>query len=145
MNSLEDRIYQYLKAQKKSKIHISEINKEIGTSEKEIKDTLLKIISEDPSMGHFEYSTGWLDRKIAVESINSIKKVLTAPTIGTGVFLLFFVPLYGFFISFALIGLGAFYLVKIYQYEELQRQRKASQVEQLGIALSTNRIHQNNF
>ncbi|MFX1251424.1 MAG: hypothetical protein ACFFCZ_07425 [Promethearchaeota archaeon] len=145
MVSLEERIYQFLKFNKKSKIHVSEINKQIGVSEKEIKDTLLKITAEDPSKGHFEYSTGWLNRKTRMESTNDIKKLLAVFTFVIGLWLLLFVPLYGYFTGFGLMGLGAFYFAKFYQYEELQHRRKADQIERLGAALTTGRLDHNTF
>ncbi|MFX1534428.1 MAG: hypothetical protein ACFFDI_09435 [Promethearchaeota archaeon] len=70
--NLENDIYEHLNNDQRPKIHVSEIKKCITTSEEQIKDILLKITSEDPILGKFDYSTGWLERELSVESPESL-------------------------------------------------------------------------
>ncbi|MFX1534427.1 MAG: hypothetical protein ACFFDI_09430 [Promethearchaeota archaeon] len=138
MNSLEEDLSQYLETHKKPKIHISEIKKCITASEKEIKNALLRISSEDPTIGNFEYSTGWLEREIRVVSPESLKykKIFALVLLGFGLGVLFFVPIFGIYIGFLLVCLAINYLMKLYHYEEVQR--KTSQSEALRAAMAAN-------
>ncbi|MFX1533959.1 MAG: hypothetical protein ACFFDI_06955 [Promethearchaeota archaeon] len=120
MDSLESKVYEYLSLHPRPKIHISEITKHITIPEDQIRAVLLKIISEDPGVGNFDYSTGWLKREFSIERV----KVEKGPTIfilGIGILLVLFVPFYGLIVGFLLIGHAMITLVKMYWFPEIYR------------------------
>ncbi|MFX1250868.1 MAG: hypothetical protein ACFFCZ_04555 [Promethearchaeota archaeon] len=134
MSSLEEDLFQYLKAHKKPKIHVSEITKRIPASEEQIKNILLKITSEDPVVGKFNYSTGWFEREISVETPKSLKykKVCAVSLLVIGAGLMFLPPIFsfyldglviilGFYLGGFLIILGLLYLIKLYYYDSQGR------------------------
>ncbi|MFX0093300.1 MAG: hypothetical protein ACFFBD_16210 [Candidatus Hodarchaeota archaeon] len=120
MDSLESKVYDYLSLHPRPKIHISEITKHILVPEEQIRDVLLKMLSQDPSVGNFDYSTGWLEREFSIERVK-VKKDLAIFLLGIGILLVLFVPFYGLIVGFLMIGHAMITLVKMYWFPKMYR------------------------
>lgn len=70
---IEVQIKDLLDHTKQRRIHVSQINKQIHLSEGNLKEILHKLIRNNPEIGDFEYSTGWIVLRHTPPNLNSLR------------------------------------------------------------------------